>query len=136
LFLFFFDNLAVVFCFDFGGRREWHCRINTIHVHCQKIQNAFTPAAKQDRKASKGLVLYLFLKDVQINYIISDNVRICICYLDVNWLIPKISAYRARIWSLLASERSERVTSFIFSRVGWYFSVSIIFTFRWHIYHS
>jgi hypothetical protein len=25
---------------------------------------------------------------------------ICICYLDVNWLIPKISACRARIWSL------------------------------------
>jgi hypothetical protein len=36
---------------------------------------------------------------------------------------------------LLASERSERVTSFIFCRAGWYFSVSIIFTFRWHIYH-
>ena len=53
---------------------------------------------------------------------------ICICYLEVNWLIPKISACRARIWSLLASERSERVTNFIFCRAGWYFSVSIIFT--------
>jgi hypothetical protein len=27
---------------------------------------------------------------------------------------------------LVASERSERVTSFIFCRAGWYFSVSII----------
>jgi hypothetical protein len=35
---------------------------------------------------------------------------ISICYLDVNWLIPKISACRARIWSLVANERSERVT--------------------------
>ena len=60
---------------------------------------------------------------------------LCKCYLDVNWLIPKISACRARIWSLLASERSERVTNFIFCRAGWYFLVSIIFTFRWHIYH-
>ena len=60
---------------------------------------------------------------------------ISICYLDVNWLTPKISACRARIWSLVASERSERVTSFIFCRAGWYFSVSIIFTFRWHGYH-
>ena len=54
---------------------------------------------------------------------------ICICYLDVNWLIPKISACRARIWSLVASEWSE----FIFCRAGWYFSESIIF--RWHVYH-
>ena len=29
---------------------------------------------------------------------------ICICYLEVNWLILKISACRARIWSLVASE--------------------------------
>jgi hypothetical protein len=29
---------------------------------------------------------------------------------------------------LVASERSERVTNFIFCRAGWYFSVSIIFT--------
>jgi hypothetical protein len=36
---------------------------------------------------------------------------------------------------LLASERSERVTNFIFCRSVWYFSVLIIFTFRWHIYH-
>jgi hypothetical protein len=49
------------------------------------------------------------------------------------WLITKISACRARIWSVVASERSERVTSFIFCRAGWYFSVSIIFTFRWHV---
>ena len=33
----------------------------------------------------------------------------------------------------VASERSERVTSFIFCRAGWYFSVS--FTFRWHVHH-
>ena len=65
----------------------------------------------------------------------SNFCAISICYLDVNWLIPKILACRTRIWSLLASERSERVTSFIFCRAGWYFSVSIIFTFRWHIYH-
>jgi hypothetical protein len=32
--------------------------------------------------------------------------------------------------SLVVSERSERVTNFIFCRAGWYFSVSIIFTFR------
>ena len=61
-----------------------------------------------------------------------DNISIC--YLDVNWLIPKISACQARIWSLLASEQSEWVTNFIFCRAGWYFSVSIIFTFRWHVY--
>ena len=61
--------------------------------------------------------------------------HICICYLDVNWLIPKIPTCRARIWSLLASERSERDTNFIFCRAGWYVSVSIIFTFRWHIHH-
>ena len=60
---------------------------------------------------------------------------VCICYLDENWLIPKISACRTRIWSMLVSERSERVTNFIFCRAGWYFSVSIIFTFRWHFYH-
>ena len=60
---------------------------------------------------------------------------ICICYLEVNWLIPKISACRARIWSLVASERGERVTNFIFYRTGWYSAVSIIFTFRWHVYH-
>ena len=52
------------------------------------------------------------------------------------WLIPKISACRARIWSLVGSERSERVTNFIFCRAGWYFSLSIIFTFRWHVYHQ
>jgi hypothetical protein len=51
---------------------------------------------------------------------------ICICYLDVNWLIPNISACRARIWSLVASERNERVTNFIFCRAGWYDSVSIV----------
>jgi hypothetical protein len=34
-----------------------------------------------------------------------------ICYLDVNWLIPKISACRARIWTLVVSEWSERVTT-------------------------
>jgi hypothetical protein len=66
---------------------------------------------------------------------INHGSQICICYLDVNWLIPKISACQARIWSLMASERSERVTNFIFCRAGWYFSVSIIFTFRWHFYH-
>ena len=60
---------------------------------------------------------------------------ICIWYLDVNWLIPKISACQARIWSVLASKRSERVTNFIFCRTGWYCSVSIIFTFSWHIHH-
>jgi hypothetical protein len=46
----------------------------------------------------------------------------------INHISFKISAYRARIWSLVASERSERVTNFIFCRAGWYFSVSIIFT--------
>ena len=49
---------------------------------------------------------------------------VCICYLDVNWLIPKISACRVRIRSLVASERSKWVTNFIFCRTGWYFSVS------------
>jgi hypothetical protein len=63
------------------------------------------------------------------------SVQIRICYLDVNWLIPKIAACRARIWSLVSSERRERVTNFIFCRAGWYFTVSIIFTFRWHVYH-
>ena len=33
--------------------------------------------------------------------------QISICYLDVNRSIPKISACRAKIWSLLASEQSE-----------------------------
>ena len=66
---------------------------------------------------------------------IKPTETICMCYQDVNWLIPKISACRARIWSLLDSERSERVTNFICCRAGWYFSVSIIFTFRWHMYH-
>jgi hypothetical protein len=37
---------------------------------------------------------------------------------------------------LVGSERSERVTNFIFCRAGWYFSLSIIFTFRWHVYHQ
>jgi hypothetical protein len=34
-----------------------------------------------------------------------------ICYLDVdvNWLIPKISACRARIWRSVASERSHKL---------------------------
>jgi hypothetical protein len=64
----------------------------------------------------------------------SNFCAISICYLDVNWLIPKILACRTRIWSLLASERSERVTNFIFCRAGWYFSVSIIFTLNeWYI---
>ena len=62
------------------------------------------PLRNRTEKLAKGLVLYLFLKEIQINYIISDNVCICIYYLDVNWLIPKISAYRARIWSLMASD--------------------------------
>jgi hypothetical protein len=35
--------------------------------------------------------------------------------------IPKISACRVRIWSLFSSERSERVTNFIFCRAGWFF---------------
>ena len=79
----------------------------------------------------------LFFKSASTNVIISYHSPICtdICYLDVNWLIPKISVCRARIWSLLSNERSEPVTSFIFCRAGWYFSVSIIFTFRWHVYH-
>ena len=64
----------------------------------------------------------------------AKGIIIRICYLDMNWLIPKILACRARIWSLLSSERSERVTSFIFCRAGWYFSAPIIFTFRWHAY--
>jgi hypothetical protein len=50
-----------------------------------------------------------------------QGISLSICYLDVNWLIPKISACQVRIWSLLASERSERVTNFIFCRAGWYF---------------
>ena len=66
---------------------------------------------------------------------IKPTKTIFIWHQDVNWLIPKISACRARIWSLLASERSERITNFICCRAGWYFSVSIIFTFRWHMYH-
>jgi hypothetical protein len=45
------------------------------------------PLRNRTEKLAKGLVLYLFLKDIQINYIISDSVRICICYLDVYWLI-------------------------------------------------
>jgi hypothetical protein len=62
LFLFFFDNLAVVFfCFFLRGG-GWHCRINTIYVHCQKIQNAFTPVAKQDRKGSKRFSFILVSK--------------------------------------------------------------------------
>ena len=60
-------------------------------------------------------------------------------YVYVIWMwidmIPKISACRARISSLLSSERSERVTNFIFCRADWHFSASIIFTFRWHVYH-
>jgi hypothetical protein len=78
----------------------------------------------------KHLKNYKYYKKDGI-YII-DIIAICICYMDVNWLILKISACRARIWSLLASKRSERVTNFIFCRAGRYFSVSIIFTFRWH----
>jgi hypothetical protein len=50
-----------------------------------------------------------------------QGISLSICYLDVNWLIPKISACQVRIWSLLASERSERVTNFIFCRASWYF---------------
>ena len=80
-----------------------------------------------------------FVYCVSRNKMLSQRIcfkhQICICYLDVNWLIPKISACRARIWSLVASERSERVTNFIFCLAGWYFSVSIILTFRWHVYH-
>ena len=102
--------------------KKWHCImivtryiIETIitHVWVRLVQLIF-------------FISFIFLK---------RPITINICYLDVNWLIPKISACRARIWSLLASERSERVTNFIFCRAGWYFSVSIIFTFRWHIYH-
>ena len=37
------------------------------------------------------------------------GISLSICYLDVNWLIPQMSACQVRIWSLLASERSERV---------------------------
>ena len=44
LFLVFLDNLAVVLVFI------WHCRINTIYVHCQKISNSFPLAAKQGKK--------------------------------------------------------------------------------------
>jgi hypothetical protein len=47
-----------------------------------------------------------------------------LCFLNRNELW-------ASVWNFLASERSEQVTSFIFSR---YFSVSIIFTFWWHVY--
>jgi hypothetical protein len=36
---------------------------------------------------------------------------------------------------MLASEQSEGVTNFIFCWAAWYFLVSIIFTFRWHVYH-
>ena len=82
----------------------------------------------------------LLISNIQIYYrviapILRNIVPSSICYLEVNWLIPKLSACRARIWSLVASERSERVTSFIICRAGWYFSVSIIFTFRWRFYH-
>ena len=52
---------------------------------------------------------------------------ICICYLDVNWLMPKISACRARIWSLLASELSEQDTNFIFGQAGGYMVSIFVF---------
>jgi hypothetical protein len=64
-----------------------------------------------------------------------NKLPISISFLDVNWLIPKISTCRARIWSLLASERSERITICICCRAGWYLSISILFTSRWHAYH-
>jgi hypothetical protein len=62
------------------------------------------------------LIFWLSEKWYPINMKWNKNKRlnICICYLDVNWLIPNISACRARIWSLLASEQSEQVTNFIF----------------------
>ena len=68
-------------------------------------------------------------EDVHRNYVY------IVCYLDVNRLMPKISACRAILWSLFASERSEHVTNFIFSRARWYFSEWIKSTFRWHACH-
>jgi hypothetical protein len=95
----------------------------------------------QTEKLAKGLVLYLFLKEIQINYIISDNVRICIYYLDVNWLIPKISAYRARIWSLLAIDSYSTEQADIFQYQSYLHSDDIfiilksnIITDIWYVY--
>ena len=54
-------------------------------------------------------------------------------YLDVNWLIPKISVCRARIevcWRV--SEANESHTSYSVEQAD-IFSVSIIFTFRWRL---
>jgi hypothetical protein len=94
------------------------------------IQNAFIFILLLKFKyTSNSRRSYLLLKLIKIR-----QCSICICYLDVNWLILKIWKCRARIWSLLASERSGRVTNFIFCWAGWYFSVSITFTFRWHAY--
>ena len=51
------------------------------YIHCQYISNQFSLAAKQPEKLAKGLIFYLILQLVQINYIFLDNVRKCILYI-------------------------------------------------------
>jgi hypothetical protein len=52
-----------------------------IHIlYCQNINNLFALVAKRGEKLDTGLLFYLFLKLVQINFIYSDNEHILCIY--------------------------------------------------------
>jgi hypothetical protein len=103
---------------------DWYWKISACSTEYE-VCDSFSSLTRHQTKEFYPLVLWIWNQNIAISTIVgtSSHNMISICYLDVNWLIPKISACRARIWSLVTSERRERVTNFIFCRAGWYFSV-------------
>ena len=66
-----------------------HCRINTIYVHCRKISNPFTLAAKQDRKNRQRLT-FLPVSKARTNYFYIFQQCTYIVYISVQGRIPLI----------------------------------------------
>jgi hypothetical protein len=124
--------------------KKWMVYLQTTYELCfgETYFEYFESCDFSRENTNIDLDVYVFMFDLRMINMSSEwrpeSQLISICYLDVNWLIPKISACRARIWSLAASERSERVTSFIFCRAGWYFShVSDIIQYKpWTNWHA
>ena len=117
-----YSHLDIYVLFSLSKLKGWIVIVNTMNT------NKTVPLENHQPDES-------YLPRLQMIDDVYRNYAYIVCYLDVNWLMPKISACRTILWSLFASERSEHVTNFIFSREHWYFSKSIKSTFRWHVCH-
>lgn len=58
----------------------WHCRINTICVHCRKKYNLFALAQNRQKNLAELLALLPVSKSHTHKFIFSNNVYTCILY--------------------------------------------------------